>query len=135
MTRILIFGSRDWVDSDALADAVMDWLHDDFERNRPDVSWPEYRDQVVIVHGACPTGADAFAEEFAEIKGFKTERHPADWGKHGKAAGPIRNREMAAADADVGIGGWDGKSPGTKNMICEAVMHGIPVRIVPKVKR
>ena len=38
-----------------------------------------------------------------------------DWEKHGKAAGPIRNKEMADyADALLLI--WDGTSPGSKNM-------------------
>ena len=41
-----------------------------------------------------------------------------DWNKHGKAAGPIRNRQMAEY-ADCLIAVWDGKSRGTKNMIDE----------------
>lgn len=45
------------------------------------------------------------------IKIFK-----ADWKKHGKAAGPIRNEEMAKyADAAIII--WDGESKGTLNTI------------------
>jgi len=40
----------------------------------------------------------------------------ADWKKHGKAAGPIRNEEMAKyADAAIII--WDGESKGTLNTI------------------
>ncbi len=38
-----------------------------------------------------------------------------DWEKHGKAAGPIRNREMAEyANALLLI--WDGESKGSRNM-------------------
>jgi len=42
----------------------------------------------------------------------------ADWDTHGKAAGPIRNKEMAEkADALLLI--WDGKSKGSSNMKSE----------------
>lgn len=49
-----------------------------------------------------------------------------DWETYGKAAGPIRNRQMAEyADALIAI--WDGKSKGTKNMIEEMEKLGKPV--------
>ena len=38
-----------------------------------------------------------------------------DWNKHGKAAGPIRNQEMAKY-ADVLLLIWDGKSKGSLSM-------------------
>lgn len=42
----------------------------------------------------------------------------ADWDTHGKAAGPIRNRQMAEyADALLLI--WDGESKGSANMLAE----------------
>lgn len=50
----------------------------------------------------------------------------AAWKTHGRAAGPIRNRLMAqGADALIAI--WDGKSPGTKNMIETAKAAGLEV--------
>jgi hypothetical protein len=47
-----------------------------------------------IVSGGAP-GADAFGEETAKLLGLKITIHPALWIKHGKKAGPIRNRKMA----------------------------------------
>lgn len=48
-----------------------------------------------LIHGACPTGADAWAAEFADGLGFiLIEAFPADWDKHGNAAGPKRNQQM-----------------------------------------
>jgi len=45
----------------------------------------------------------------------KYKEFPADWDKHGKAAGPIRNAEMAKyGDALLLI--WDGESKGSANM-------------------
>lgn len=55
---------------------------------------------------------------------------PADWDQFGKAAGPIRNREMAEY-ADELLALWDSKSPGTKNMILEMLKVGKPVHIYP----
>ena len=51
-------------------------------------------DTIVVVGGA--RGADTIAELNAvELFGKEhVERHKADWTKHGKAAGPIRNQHM-----------------------------------------
>jgi len=93
-------------------------------------------DRFVVVHG-CAAGADKAADEFvleARSELVVHERYPADWVKHGKAAGMIRNREMARAGADLCLAFWDGLSKGTAGMISEAVRAGIPVRIIPAVK-
>ena len=42
----------------------------------------------------------ACGEEWARKRGIPVRAFPAEWAKHGKAAGPIRNRQMAEyADA------------------------------------
>ena len=57
---------------------------------------------------------------------------PADWKKHGRAAGPIRNQQMLdEGKADVVVALWDGKSRGTLDMIQRATEAGVPVRILP----
>lgn len=53
---------------------------------------------------------------------------PADWNAHGKAAGPIRNQQMAQ-EADVLIAFWDGKSRGTKDMIEKATRAGLDMHV------
>ena len=64
------------------------------------------------------SGADKLGKEWAEKNNITVTSFPADWGKYGKAAGPIRNKEMAKyADSLIAI--WDGSSRGTKNMINE----------------
>lgn len=51
---------------------------------------------------------------------------PADWDKHGKSAGHIRNAEMAKyADALLLI--WDGESRGSANMKAQMERLGKPV--------
>ena len=56
----------------------------------------------------------------------KLKEFPADWDRHGKAAGHIRNKEMAEyADALLLI--WDGESRGSKNMKETMLKLGKPV--------
>lgn len=62
-------------------------------------------------------GVDMCGEAWAKAQGLRVQRFSPDWNLHGKAAGPIRNRMMAAyADAAVIFPG--GK--GTENMMQEA---------------
>lgn len=83
--------------------------------------------QITVISGHCP-GPDLMGEAYARARGYAVEVHPADWNQYGRAAGPIRNREMAAA-AHALIAFWDGQSRGTKNMIDEARAACLPVRV------
>ena len=61
-------------------------------------------------------GADTWGRKWAEHHEIPIKEFPADWEKCGKAAGPIRNKQMADyADAAI-VFIWDG-SRGSKNMI------------------
>lgn len=89
-----------------------------------------------VVSGCCPE-VDLAGEEWAEkCRGLPVRRFPADWKANGRAAGPIRNRQMAEYAASVdGPGGallalWDGESHGTANMIAETYKVELPVYIV-----
>lgn len=81
-----------------------------------------------VVSGTA-NGADKLGEKFANENGFAIKRFPADWNKHGKSAGYIRNEEMAKY-ADALIAFWDGKSKGTKHMIDLARKHDLKVKII-----
>jgi hypothetical protein len=77
-----------------------------------------------ILHGGA-SGIDSAAHRVCEHL-WPVEVYPADWDKHGRAAGPIRNRQMAEkADALIAI--WNGTSRGTKNMIETAERIGLKV--------
>lgn len=120
--RIIIAGGRDFMDY-ALLKSTCDQLLAESSRSQ----------QPIIVSGHA-TGADKLGERYAKEKGWKTDLHPADWIRHGRAAGPIRNREMAMA-ANALIAFWDGKSRGTKNMIDLANKMGLQVAVVNYTKR
>ena len=79
----------------------------------------------VIISGHA-SRADTIGEFYAQKNGLQCELYPADWKKYGKAAGPIRNEEMAKT-ADMLIAFWDGKSRRTKSMIGLAKKHGCRV--------
>lgn len=76
-----------------------------------------------------PSGADRFAYQEAQKLGLLVEPHPAKWEEQGKAAGFIRNNEMAQAGADLCIAFWDGRSNGTKHMMDLAAKYEIPVEL------
>jgi hypothetical protein len=73
-----------------------------------------YKIQCVISGTA--HGVDKLGEKWAELHNACILRMPADWMKFGKAAGMIRNGEMAKI-ADAAVILHDGSSKGTKNMI------------------
>lgn len=86
---------------------------------------------AVIVHGACPTGADAMAHDWAIEHGHTVETFVAPWGEHGKKAGPIRNQAMVDAGADLCVAFWDRRSPGTRDCITRARRASIRVQVYP----
>lgn len=71
-------------------------------------------------------GVDRIGEYWAKRAKVPVKYFKATWHLDGRAAGPMRNRKMAAyADALVAV--WDGKSPGTTNMIEEMKKQRKPV--------
>jgi hypothetical protein len=71
-------------------------------------------DSEIVSGGA--RGTDKLGERYAKETGRGLKIFPADWDKHGKGAGHIRNKQMAEY-SDMLIAFWDGESKGTKNMI------------------
>lgn len=115
--RVIIAGCRDFQDYALLKEKCEYYLQNKLQS-----------DNVIIVSGHA-SGADSLGERFAQEHCLQVELHPADWAKHCRAAGPIRNKKMAEC-ADALIAFWDGKSKGTKNMIDLARRYGLDVSIV-----
>jgi hypothetical protein len=81
----------------------------------------------VVCGGA--TGADSLGKRWADENSVPVKFMLADWTAHGKAAGPIRNAAMGEY-ADALLAFWDGKSPGTKNMIKCMKLEEKPYKII-----
>lgn len=129
--RVLVTGSRDWTDRETVYRAIVQLQEQHAERGYDGqgnfVDW--LVDGWVIVHGACPTGADAIADDFATTSWMAVERHPADWKKYGRRAGFLRNAEMVELGADICLAFQRNKSKGTQHTIDLARKAGIPVRL------
>src|SRR5579863_4524475 len=73
-------------------------------------------------------GVDSLGEVWANAHGVPISIFLADWQQHEKAAGPIRNSEMAA-NADALILVWDGASRGSQDMLTKAIAKGLQVYV------
>lgn len=113
-TRVLVTGSRTWPDPGAVVSALHRLLID--------------HGRLTVVHGACPAGVDAITATWARAHpGQVTEEaHPADWQRHGRAAGPIRNTAMVNAGADVCLAFIHDHSAGASGCADAAEAAGIP---------
>jgi len=116
--RVVVCGSRAWPDPVKVAHE----LNTLYLQHGP----------FVLVHGACGTGADFAAHRWHETAGRDlgcTEvRYPADWEQFGKRAGPIRNKQMIEAGADLVLAFPLPGGKGTQNTMDLARAAGIPVQ-------
>jgi len=117
--RILVAGTRSLKPTAFMFNAALGLLLE------PLAYFSKPNDRIVIVHGAAK-GVDVAARDWALARGFEAEAHPANWDKYGKRAGPVRNAEMAKSGIDGAIFFWDGKSPGTKDMLTKIISMDIP---------
>jgi YspA, cpYpsA-related SLOG family len=112
--RILVCGSRTWSDFETLR-TILD--------AEPDTD-------VVLIHGGA-RGVDRLAGEYARQRGWPVEVYPADWDRHGKAAGPIRNQRMLDEGRPTEVIALTDKplheSRGTADMVRRATRAGIQV--------
>lgn len=120
MLKIIIAGSRDF-DDYALVKSRMAFY----------LSNQKLSDVEIVSGGA--RGADALGERLARDFNLKLKIFPADWEKHGKKAGYLRNEQMAQY-ADCLVAFWDGESRGTKHMIDLANGFKLKVRVVEYLK-
>lgn len=120
--RLLITGSRNFGDQGHVDIALMRTALKDARRKLHDAGF----DRIVLVHGAA-RGADQLAAVVGKSMGFVLDPHPAQWSVHGKAAGPIRNKEMVDLGADLMLAFPRGASRGTRGCMQLAAEAGIEI--------
>lgn len=109
MKKMIIAGGRDY----ALKE-------EDYERLN---SIAEIQEIGLVVSGGAK-GADSGGERWAEINNIPVKHFFPDWNRHGRAAGPIRNEEMAKF-ADICVLFPGGR--GTDSMASLAKQYGLDV--------
>ncbi|MFB7185220.1 DUF2493 domain-containing protein [Streptomyces sp. NPDC056230] len=116
--RILVTGSRDWDNEEAVHRAIFRELYI--------MKCPH--GEAALIHGACPTGADAMASAYAHQSGMHVISHPANWERDGKSAGFRRNAEMVNEGADICLAFIKNGSRGasmTANLAEKAGIHTV----------
>ena len=82
--RILICGDREWYEYNIIKDTLLEVINNDINN-------------VECIIQGCARGADLMGKKVAFEIGIPKEKildFPANWGKHHRAAGPIRNQQM-----------------------------------------
>lgn len=74
-------------------------------------------------------GIDRLGEDWANSQGIEIKPFPADWKRYGRAAGPVRNREMARY-ADAAIVFIKDNSSGSLNMVQNMLELRKPVLVL-----
>lgn len=82
--------------------------------------WAKANKIARVIHGGAD-GVDSWAGLWGRSRGIQVRVYPADWDALGRAAGPIRNKTMAAV-ADVVIAFPGGR--GTESMVAAARAAG-----------
>ena len=126
---VLACGGREWANREAI-ERALDHLRT--HRSEP----------LTVVEGGA-RGADRLAGQWAarmRTHGVGWVRFPADWRRHGKGAGPIRNQQMLdyllqgrEMGQTVGVLAFHediGSSKGTWDMVNRAQKAGVPVKLV-----
>lgn len=112
--RVLICGDRNWTDEETIKAYIRTLTIGS-----------------IIINGRC-RGADSIARFAAKEYGYDVEDYPAEWEKHGRIAGPIRNAQMLIdGKPDLVVVFHDNleDSKGTKDMIRQAKAAGVPIEV------
>lgn len=109
--RVLVTGGRGFTDESMVVRAL-------------DATHAAAGVACVIEGGA--SGADAFARRWARDKNVPLASFPAEWRRHGKAAGPIRNSHMLTVGRPDLVLAFPGTN-GTVDMVRKSKAAGVEV--------
>lgn len=113
-----VTGGRDF-DGRAILFGVLDAIH-------------QVRGIELLLHGD-QRGADTLADLWADVRGVPRLPYPPNWDSWGRAAGPIRNREMLSIPGINVLVAFPGNR-GTQNAVQIADELGIPTLTISEEK-
>lgn len=125
MRRVLVCGDRRWIDDGYLVN-ILDMMH--------------LQERFSVVIEGCANGADIMAGDhrpspgygpgWARVRGVEGAHYPAEWDRYGRAAGPVRNRQMRVdgkPDLVIAFHHDIMSSRGTRDMVRQSRKARIPV--------
>lgn len=116
--KLIVAGSRGWTNEELMLEKLREFTTKYIDSQR----------RIIIISGTA-RGADTMGEKIAHEWDIDVHRMPADWSTHKKAAGYIRNEEMALV-ANGCLICWDGGSKGSYHMYSLAQKHGLDTMLV-----
>lgn len=125
LRKVVMTGSRDWTEFTAIWSAINRELTEAMNRD----------EELLIIHGDCPTGADHLVEKICRECGVHTARVAARFESLGKKGGPLRNRVMAAMEPVAAYAFPLGESRGTNNCIVALKAIGVEPAVVAAAER
>lgn len=116
--RLLVCGSREWTDR-AYLYGVLDGIH-------------ASQEVTAVIEGEA-SGADSMSRDWALGHGIGVVRFAVDWRPNGvldRGAGIKRNAAMLRhGKPELVVAFWDGRSPGTRDMVGRSREAGLEVWI------
>ena len=116
--KLIVAGSRDFHNYELAVKEIRDFINTHITA-----------DEDITIFSGGANGADQLGERFAKEHNYEIKQFQAQWNDFGKAAGPIRNKEMAH-HATHCLVFWNQVSKGSRNMILEAKKKGLPTKVV-----
>lgn len=138
--RVLVCGGRDYgnlpeeLDHPNREQKLKEYEHILYALSELSLDWSKHSEDkygnwlpnVTIISGVAK-GVDTVAIDWAVLNWCPFEEYPANWSKHGKAAGPIRNQQMLdEGKPDLVVAFPGGR--GTAHMVRLAKAAGVPVK-------
>jgi hypothetical protein len=129
--KVIVCGGRDFDDRNF----IYSWLDKLFAPSYGDSTeaqpWRLPRPDLILVLGGA-RGVDSIAEDWAVVNWVRQIVYPADWARHGRKAGILRNIEMLEAERPEMVVAFPGGN-GTAHMCRIAEEAGVAVLRIARV--
>ena len=111
---VLVCGDRNWIDYERVYNRLK-----------------QLPLNTTVIEGGCK-GADLLGREAALKLGFDVIEFPANWVRHGKVAGPVRNAQMLDLSPELVIAFHPNLkvSKGTADCVRQARKRQIPIEVI-----
>lgn len=127
--RVVVYGGRDVTDRNFVYRWLVLLFEPSYGESEDAQPWWMPRPDLELILGGAP-GADSLVEDWAHVHWVKYRVFKADWDKHGRAAGPIRNQQMIdEGQPHMGMAFPGGR--GTADMTARLRRASLPVLEIP----